>query len=92
MAINLTKFCGKNGIRVHIDQPFSKGEWTYATDVHIVVRVPRLHIPQFPENKDAPDCELIFKEADENGPYEWVAVPEVEVPTVQCNACDETGK
>lgn len=90
--IDLMKFCSKSNDRVNINEPFSKGKWTYATNAHICVRIPRLHVPQFPERKDAPDCEKIFREAEEGGPYEWVDVPEVGISTVECDVCDGTGK
>ena len=85
--VDLTKFCFKGENPFKIQEPFSKGKWTYATNGHMAIRVPRLHVPEFPENEKAPDVEELFKEADKRGPYEWVPVPEVKIETVQCGAC-----
>ena len=48
---DLMKFCGGND-RAGIATPFSIGEYTYATNGHIMVRVPR--IADIPERTDAP--------------------------------------
>lgn len=90
--IDLTKFCSQDATRFNIQEPFSKGEWTYATNGHICIRVPMLHVPAFPEKKEAPDCERIFNKAEERGPYEWVPVPEVQVEIVMCDDCKGSGK
>lgn len=86
--IDLTKFCSRD--HSNRTKPFSRGKWTYATDGRICIRVPRL--TDIPENKKAPNCEQIFKKADENSPYEWVAVPEMTVETVICFDCKGSGK
>lgn len=38
----LQKFCSTDSFRVNINKPFSQGEYTYATNGHIIVRVPRI--------------------------------------------------
>ena len=40
--IDLKPFCGTEETRSYIMQPFSRGDFTYATDGHICVRVARL--------------------------------------------------
>lgn len=40
--INLAQFCGDEDWRTHLHYPFSHGEFTYATNGHICVRVPRV--------------------------------------------------
>jgi hypothetical protein len=39
--IDLMKFCAPDSIHRAIQCPFSLGDWTYSTDGHILVRVPR---------------------------------------------------
>ncbi len=39
--IDLKPFCGDNDIRYYLNEPFSEGEFTYATNGHILIRVPR---------------------------------------------------
>jgi hypothetical protein len=54
MTVDLQLFCGANEIlRSWMMEPFSIGEWTYATNGHIAVRVTRR--PDVPENADATD-------------------------------------
>jgi len=53
MTIDLKLFCDPNDpVRPWLGQPFSAGAWTYATDGHIAVRVPRLE--DVAENPAAP--------------------------------------
>lgn len=96
MGIDLKKFCSKAPNRFNIHEPFSKGKWTYATDGHICIRVPRAKeiTKKITHGKDTPDAEQIFIEADKDGLYEWVPVPEVkmEIRVVECNGCHGRGK
>lgn len=39
-TLNLSKFCSLDPTRVVLNQPFTWGPWTYATDGRILVRVP----------------------------------------------------
>lgn len=59
MSIDLMKFCTLEGEYFdRAGKPFSHGEWTYATNNSILVRVPR--IACIPDNSDAPDVERIW--------------------------------
>ena len=58
--IDLKPFCCDNDIRYYLNEPFSKGEYTYATNGDIVVRVSRRD--DVPEIEQAPNCEKIFAE------------------------------
>ena len=90
MKIDLQKFCGdEKDSKVHVNRPWSRGSWTYATNGHIVLRLPKL--PDVSENPKAPDVEKLFQDADERGPYEWVDVPEVTVNWLECPDCSGTG-
>ena len=86
--IDLTKFCSRD--HSNRSQPFSRGKWTYATNGHICIRVPRL--TNVPERLGTPDARKIYAKADRLGPYKWVGVPKVDITTFKCDRCDGTGK
>jgi len=89
--IDLKKFCAEEGIgRSNIEKPFTKSQWTYATNGHICVRVPKRN--GIEENPEAPSCEGLFQAANRRGPYKWVDVPNVKVKQVKCRDCEGTGK
>ena len=62
--IDLTPFCSHwHHRRAALGRPWSVGAWTYASDGHIAVRVPRR--PEVPENPEAPGAvEQIFAPAE----------------------------
>ena len=47
MTINLTQFCERNAMRLWLSEPFGVGEYTYASNCHILVRVPRSEWPSY---------------------------------------------
>jgi hypothetical protein len=53
MSVDLDLFCDPE--RRNLAVPFSLNRHTYATNGHIIVRVPRR--PDIPENKEAPNPE-----------------------------------
>jgi len=58
MIKNISKFCSKNPTRFSINSPYSFGEYTYATDGYIIIRLPK--IDDIKENPEAPDPSKIF--------------------------------
>ena len=87
---DLQKFCADDDdIRYYLRQPWSAGEFSYATNGHILVHVPRL--AYVPYNDKAPDAQALI---DKTAPSkEWLPVPGVEMPPdVACTWCDGTGK
>ena len=87
--MNLQDFCSKDSTRLSINAPWSVGEYTYATDGHILIRVPRL--PDVPGNPAAPGTEKLFAETVAAG--EWLDVsdlPDIEYDS--CKECNGTGK
>lgn len=86
--IALNQFCAdSDDLRYFIHQPWSRGDFTYATNGHILVRVPRLQ--EVPENSNTPDAQqLMDKTAPAN---DWMPVPVATMPPdVQCKWCDGT--
>jgi len=73
----LLKFCGADNEKTQ--RPFSLGDYTYATDGVVLIRVPRMS--EFPENPLAPDPKKIkYKES-----REWHLVTDIEMPkTEEC--------
>lgn len=92
MSINLQQFCGTDISRDYLMQPWSLGEYTYATNGHILVQVPR--IDGVPENSRAPSKKL----SDVLDPQRDAAcepLPALKLPEVRkriCYHCDGTGR
>ena len=81
---DLMKFCSTDQSRVRIGNPWSIGEYTVATNGHILIRIPRL--PDVPENPKAPRIDKgVFPKS---APEVWYSIPEFEVPKlIACQAC-----
>lgn len=86
--IDLQKFCSTDERRPHICKPYSRGEYTYATNGHMLVRVGRS--VDFSENEQAPDCESIIKLCQPIyfQPLDNITMPEPIFRDVKCR-CDE---
>jgi len=90
----LKLFCCSESEKENLSQPYSSGEFTFATNGHMQIRVPRMQ--EVPERENAPRIEITQK--DPVGmhylkePSEWVAVPAVAVVSEFCKHCGGTGK
>lgn len=85
-TIDLTTWC--DTYREYIKAPWSLGDYSYATNGHVLIRVPR--------RDDAPDCnkELLSK-VNHNfdvSPAEWLPIPEVSPQKIDCDECNGTGE
>lgn len=92
-TIDLSPFVSKDESRPSICAPFSIGEWTYATDGRILIRVPRRE--DVPENPSAPQKATTLIPTDV-GPF--VPLPEFEEYPLhlldnekECQACEGHG-
>jgi len=87
---DLMKFCSPD--RSNITEPFSIGKFTYATNGHILIRVPL--IPEILFNPKSPNPETSVFSKTPN-PVEWFDIPAVKKPelekTVTCWECGGTG-
>lgn len=63
MLEKLKKFCGDARYNKHIGTPWSIGEFTYATNGFILVRVPRL--PEVPERENVVNIQAVLGENPE---------------------------
>ena len=78
---------GEDETRIYISLPWSRGEFSYATNGHILVRVPRL--ADVDENPQAPDAEKLLAETKQT---EFIPVPVcVMPPDVECIYCGGKG-
>ena len=83
--INLQPFCGKNDVHFWLNAPFSEGDFTYATNGHILVRVERrTNVPE----QDKMNGKFAKMFAD-NPVGELIEIPTLpKLETVQCDECD----
>ena len=86
---DLQKFCaGADDLRYYLQAPWSRDKWSYATNGHIIVRVPRL--ADVAEEPKAPDAEKLLKKTTIT---KWMPVPACAMPEdVDCWCCEGTGR
>lgn len=94
--INLAPFCSADETRAVIMSPFRIGEWTYATDGRVLLRVPASDYPA-EEKEKAPkvnktDFGLCWNHDELSNEF-WQPLPPVEILTeeVRCEQCGGTG-
>lgn len=89
--INLQDFCGDENSSFRLATPFSKGEWSYATNGHILIRVPLIAGLR----EDGPNADKMFEVNCKNiaPPSITFAVelPPLETQSEECSECDGTG-
>lgn len=88
--IDLSIFCGRDESRPYLLQPFSFGEFSYATNGHVMVRVPRL-----------PDVAEQTQKGKWDAPFEGLeqaafsapkfTLPKQPAQDTECEACDGRG-
>lgn len=90
--INLNEFCAdKYEVRTYLQVPSSVGQFTVATNGHVLVRVPRRDDVE--PVKDFPKLDSITKFADEE--KEFIDIPAVDKPDetmIVCYACNGQSK
>lgn len=84
----LLKFCGRDPRRQNLHKPWSRGEWTYATDGRVAIRVPR--ISSIEENPSAPAAETL-PFGDETTPFAPAPEIKISLNTSPCEDCDGRG-
>lgn len=90
VPIDLMPFCSRDSFRsASIGEPFSREEWTYATNGHVMLRLPRRD--DVPERADAPVAEKVWPTT----PEPVFRAPKVSIlpipKEVECNACEGRG-
>jgi hypothetical protein len=83
----LQKFCSTDESRYNLHhKPFSQEQWTFATNGHIAIRVPRM--AGGPEIKGTPDMVKLFDGVIFDHPNRvWVDVPEAVIEVITCDVC-----
>ncbi len=85
----LKKFCSRDQNKYQLIEPFSQGDYTYATDGRAAIRVPR--VDGIGENENAPNME--FLKWDHADLTDWCDLPEYAIDkTVKCPDCGGHGK
>ena len=79
----LRRFCSREG---RFAAPWSDGAHTYATDGHLMIRVPR--IAEVAEGQPVKDAAAMFFGAE---PDEWYPLPGALAETVPCPSCGGSG-
>ena len=91
--MDLQKFCSTDSIRININKPFSKGEYTYATDGRIMVRVSKIEGIGEQEKSDKfkpVNPEPIFAAVSASV---YISLPDIpELKYEKCVKCDGTGE
>jgi hypothetical protein len=84
----LQQFCAdETDLRDCLREPWSRGEFSYATNGHIMIRVAR--IANVDENANAPDAERVIAGAQQT---DFVPVPKCKKPPdVECETCHGHG-
>ena len=92
--LDIQPFCAAgDGFRAkEFSKPFSRGDYTYATDGTIAVRVPRRADVAVSEVGDALPGLFIGVEAIECRPLARVELPKPKVETGSCRSCEGRGR
>ena len=83
----LKKFVSHGDPRKYMRSPFNRGEWTYAANGHIAVRVPKIDGVEILPDKHAPKLEGLFESAFFDA---YIALPTLP-PQEECSMCNGTG-
>ncbi len=90
--IDLQRFCANdNDPRPQLRQPWKHGEWVYATNGHVCVRVPAATMPDVAECDKAPAAHNLFTKNLEGRQCEFLLMPKI-APLAKCRGCNATGK
>lgn len=84
--IDLKQFCGTELTRYYLNEPWTRDGFTYATNGHILVRVPARH-----DIEDQPKAPDITKMPWPNGVVEFIDAPRMVLPPVSLRKCEECG-
>ena len=89
MQIDLKKFCGNNVLNSSFEKPFTKGNYAYATNGEILVRIDS--IPEITIINTL-KVEELFENNKINGNEIWIDLPRFETVEEDCIRCKRTGK
>lgn len=85
--IDLQRFCANElDEREYLRKPWKHGEWVYATNGHVCVRVPTAAMPDVAECDKAPPAQKLFQKHMEQRQCEFLLMPSI-APLKKCSAC-----
>jgi len=88
--IDLKPFCGSAPSRSAIQEPFSQGDFTYATNGHVAIRVPRL--ADVPDHPGAPTMERLWVKPAQVKAHAVMPAALPEPSYIQCVECEGQGR
>lgn len=94
MHINLQRYCANDSDeREQLRQPWRAGEWVYATNGHLAVRVPAADYPDAAENSKAPKNigDLFARAFDGREEIDFRKMPKLS-GLIKCNSCKGSGR
>lgn len=90
--IDLRPFCGTEVTRVYLMKPFSRGDWTYASDGRILVRVPRrASVPDDADNSASVEKIIAEHPLPALRPFRGVKIPDAKSEEIECRECKGRG-
>jgi len=84
--IDLQKYCSTDSNQPTLHHPFSGGDYSYATNGHVAIRIPRRD--DIPERDGSPSIEKIFTDITSVSRYERVPAFEFQPVTHECDGCN----
>lgn len=90
-ALDLSRFCATaDDPRDYLRSPWKHGEWVYATNGHLCLRVPAAYMPEVAECAKAPLAQNLFQKHIEQRECEFLLMPKL-AKVKKCSACSGTG-
>lgn len=89
--IDLQRFCANElDEREYLHKPWKRGQWVYATNGHVCVRVPAEAMPDVGECDKAPAAERLFMQYVEGRQCDFLLMPKIAAP-MKCHGCNGRG-
>lgn len=90
--LDLQRFCAdENDPREYLQKPWRDGGWVYATNGHLVLRIPDNGAPDTPERTDKhPAVPAMFRKYLEDRACEFLVMPSIPEPN-KCTHCGGAG-
>lgn len=91
--MNLMPFCSRDETRPYLLQPWSIGDFTYATDGHICIRIPRDPSIADADHKAVPLAQQLFVDhaCNEHSVAPVIDVPQSDDDDNECETCQGRG-
>jgi hypothetical protein len=90
-VIDLSRFSAtKHDPRQYLRKPWKRGEWVYATNGHLCVRVPADSMPDVAECSKAPPAQNLFQKHIEQRECDFLLMPPLKAVN-PCKTCDGKG-